>query len=594
MKNLPFLFVFLLFLCASLSLAAQPSPVKVKVLDENGKPLKGAMVWINDSDVYISNPDGTLSILLVGGEKPTKVSATKGSLELKKWDYNEKNKALKIILGEKTPEPVAKKEPEPKPQPKPAPEPKKVEPVVKVEEKDTVDIFKADFDKIINSLDYEKQVLAQESEKIKAEMQLISEKMNSQNLSPAQQQALSKQMSRLESALIDNEKQFQQAQAQTHEIFKKLQAVMIERDSIAVVAKQALDDVQSERTQSKQNLLIFSVIAAGLLILLAIAFFIARQFRQKNVVIGKAYREIELKNSELNKQREEIAAKAESLRQANELISASHAELEKKNLEINRKNQKILASIQYASRMQTALLPDIQRIRGAIPEFFVLLKPRDMVSGDFYWFEEVQGKTVLTAVDCTGHGVPGAIMSMVGMEQLEEIVKIHGITDPAEILKRLDKSIRTIMKQEQNKTRDGMDMALCVIDTDKQEVKFAGAKNPIVYVQKDEKGEQQLHLIKADKFPIGGWEADSDKLFTEHRIALQKQKTTFYLFSDGFEDQFGGNENRKFMSKNMRNLLFEIHEKSMDEQRRILDSTITNWQGSREQTDDILVIGFRI
>jgi serine phosphatase RsbU (regulator of sigma subunit) len=217
-----------------------------------------------------------------------------------------------------------------------------------------------------------------------------------------------------------------------------------------------------------------------------------------------------------------------------------------------------------------------------------MFMPRDIVSGDFYWFTHKNGHCVITAVDCTGHGVPGAFMSIIGNDLLNDIVNIRGVVEPAQILELLDQGIRTTLKQDVNDIQDGMDMALCTIDSENKRLRYAGAKNPLIYVQGDE-----IFQIKADKMPIGGKQLYANSAYQNHEIALDKP-TWIYMFSDGYQDQFGGPGNKKFMLKKLRELIFEIHKLPMKEQQKILQDTLKEWMGAEKQLDDILVIGLKV
>jgi len=270
----------------------------------------------------------------------------------------------------------------------------------------------------------------------------------------------------------------------------------------------------------------------------------------------------------------------------------SFARIESQSKELRKKNEDIVSSINYASRIQKATLPKIEDIRKVLPESFVLYKPRDIVSGDFYWFTEQQGKIFLAAVDCTGHGVPGAFMSLIGTNILNEIVNVRKIVEADEILLELHKGIQNALKQEETKTRDGMDLALCVIDQKTKILKFAGAKNPMICIQG-----KHLREIKGTNKPIGGLWRGANEDF-EKRFVNLGEETVFYLFSDGFQDQFGGAEGRKFMKKNLKELLLEIHHLEMDEQQHILNKTIEEWMQAEsqhyKQIDDIMILGVRI
>ena len=266
----------------------------------------------------------------------------------------------------------------------------------------------------------------------------------------------------------------------------------------------------------------------------------------------------------------------------------TYEQIEAQKEEIQTKTKKLTASIKYAKRIQQAMLPDRQTIRQALPDSFILFKPRDVVSGDFFWFSELpDGRHVIAAVDCTGHGVPGALMSMIGNELLNEIVNLREITEPDKVLHEMHKGVRQDLKQRETQNRDGMDMAICVIDYQRKTLSFAGAKNPLVYIQNGD-----LHYLRGDKFPIGGKQMAQARAYTTHEVSFQVP-TTFYIYSDGYQDQFGGEGGqRKFMAPRFRSLLHNIHFLPIDEQEEILDTTIRTWMKNNRQIDDILVLGF--
>lgn len=324
-----------------------------------------------------------------------------------------------------------------------------------------------------------------------------------------------------------------------------------------------------------------------------------QQKRRLEQIVSQRTQEIQQQNVELEKQQLEIQVQATHLKEANE--------------EITRKNEDITASINYACRIQEAMLPRLEKIKKAFPNSFVLYRPRDIVSGDFYWFVETimepkfakdpglkgkpsifkgfaGGKKIISAVDCTGHGVPGAFMSMVGDAYLNQIINLEGITQPHLILKELDRNVKKALKQEETANMDGMDMAVCVIDPNNRVLEFSGAKNPLIYIQNGE-----LHHIKGDKEGIGGliFDENKEKEFTRHVIPIHKP-ISFYIFSDGFQDQFGGKKGRKFMLKRMKKILIENVDKPMQEQKKILENALDNWMEGYGQIDDILLIGVKI
>ena len=275
------------------------------------------------------------------------------------------------------------------------------------------------------------------------------------------------------------------------------------------------------------------------------------------------------------------------LKERNEEIEQQNEEIRTKNDQIEAKNKKITESINYAQRIQKAILPDHAAIKSLLPNSFVYYKPYQIVSGDFYWFGVVGKKIVYAAVDCTGHGVPGAFMSMIGSALLNEIVKQKEITESHVILNHLHVGIRDSLRQEETHNQDGMDMAIVVIDTETQQMDFSGAKNPLIYIQDGE-----LHFVKGDRYPIGDVINKSERDFTKHTIQLDKA-TVCYMFSDGYQDQFGGPEKRKFMGKRLREMLLEHHQLDFDKQKQIYEKTLLDWIADTSQIDDVLLIGFK-
>lgn len=256
---------------------------------------------------------------------------------------------------------------------------------------------------------------------------------------------------------------------------------------------------------------------------------------------------------------------------------------------IAEQNKQITDSILYASRIQHAILPPHDIIANNVPDHFIYFKPRDIVSGDYYWMTQIDELIIVIAADCTGHGVPGAFMSLLGITFLNEIVHEKKIVSPEAILHELRMRImESLNKSNTGETyKDGMDMSICVIHKATNELSYAGAYNPLYVIRNAE-----LHEIKADKIPVGLSEK-MDVAFQLHNWKLEPNDC-FYMFSDGYADQFGGPNNKKFMSRAFKQLLVSIHKSSMETQKQTLDTTITNWMGTNEQVDDILIIGIRM
>lgn len=280
---------------------------------------------------------------------------------------------------------------------------------------------------------------------------------------------------------------------------------------------------------------------------------------------------------------------AEKIKKQKSEIEQQHEELKTQSEYITAQNRKITDSIKYASRIQAAVLPQYDYIKKLLPRHFILFKPRDIVSGDFYWATAKNDKVVFVAADCTGHGVPGAFMSMLGVSFLNEIVNKNPISTAGFILDNLRDYVKSTLSQEgkADEAKDGMDLSLCIIDKESKKLQFAGAHNPLIYFRNG-----NLHEIKADKMPIG-IHASEETHFTNHVLDIEKDDI-FYMFSDGYHDQLGGDKRRKLMKKPFKRLLGEIHQKPLAEQKEILDKENVDWIGNYEQIDDIIVVGFKI
>jgi serine phosphatase RsbU (regulator of sigma subunit) len=257
---------------------------------------------------------------------------------------------------------------------------------------------------------------------------------------------------------------------------------------------------------------------------------------------------------------------------------------------IEAKNKDITDSIQYAKRIQEAILPSVEHIRKQLQDSFVLFLPRDIVSGDFYWYADCDDRIFFAAVDCTGHGVPGGFMSMIGNTLLNEIIIQKQVTDPGKILDLLDAGIRSALKQKENgsEARDGMDLSLISICKHQKDLKFAGAFRPLLHVRNDNMTEH-----RADRFPIGGGSAYVKTPFNTVTVDLQPGDLV-YMYSDGYPDQIGGTGSKKFMTKQFKEILMNNRHLPMVQQENILRQHLYNWQGEHEQMDDILVIGIRL
>ncbi len=276
--------------------------------------------------------------------------------------------------------------------------------------------------------------------------------------------------------------------------------------------------------------------------------------------------------------KEDITSRVETDRKLKNLL----AQLSEQNALIQGKNNKILDSINYAKIIQQAVFPSIEQIKKSFPTCFIINQPKDIVSGDFYFHAKIDQYDILVASDCTGHGVPGGFMTMLGLTFLDEVVRSENVSSPADALDMLRSRVIDALGQNNAnyRARDGMDMALCAIDRERNVLNYAGANRPIYFIRDGE-----LKVIKPDKMPIGMYH--KMKPFTNHSISL-KAKDRIYMFTDGVTDQFGGEKNKKFSSPRLRELILSIQNKSFDAQKEIIENNMSVWQGDFKQVDDIL------
>jgi len=281
--------------------------------------------------------------------------------------------------------------------------------------------------------------------------------------------------------------------------------------------------------------------------------------------------------------------------------------LRKEHLLVLEQKKAITDSISYARRIQKAVLPSPAYIDNILSDYFTIFKPKDVISGDFYWVREIEGLKVVIVADSTGHGVPGALMGMLGVTLLNEQFRTFGIRPPNVILRHLRNKVKDILAQEDSESdqKDGIDMAIAIIDPEKKELQFAGANIPLYLIREKtqagdveedlilylENDDHQLYKIKSDKQPLGVYWEETD--FTSHVIRLQ-DRDSLYIFTDGYVDQYGGKKRKKFKSKKLMKLLLSLQDGSMDIQKKLLEDAFERWRGTHEQIDDVCVMGLRI
>jgi serine phosphatase RsbU (regulator of sigma subunit) len=364
-----------------------------------------------------------------------------------------------------------------------------------------------------------------------------------------------KESSRLKDSVHNDENTEKLIRSEMNFEFEKKEALERARQE----KKDALADEELKRNRMQRNYFV-----GGFILVLLLAIFIFNGYRQKK----KA-------NTIIVKQKEEV--------------DAANRFLEEKNAIIAQKQTEITDSINYAQYIQKAILPNSSAMAATFPNSFVLYLPKDIVSGDFYWFDSNGNETLIAAADCTGHGIPGALMSILCSEKLTNASKLSRV--PGAILKQVNKDVKTSLRQSDNESsaKDGMDIALCSYFSESNMLNYSGANRPLWLIRNQAEAVEE---IRPTKKAIGGYTED-DQEFETHNIALNKGDC-FYLFTDGFADQTGGDKGKKLMTKVFRELLLEIHSLSMDMQKSRLEVFVNEWKQHHEQVDDILVIGIRV
>jgi serine phosphatase RsbU (regulator of sigma subunit) len=355
-------------------------------------------------------------------------------------------------------------------------------------------------------------------------------------------------------------------------------------DSLENAEQRHLDQLIFESKEEKQKLFTLSAILVGALLLVLL------------LITYKNFR----KNKTINQQ----------LTLQNKIITDQNSEMEKKNSAIQlqkeiieEKNREIVDSIQYAKRIQEAILPNEVLLTERFNDSFILFKPKDIVSGDFYWVENKGNSCYVSVVDCTGHGVPGAFISLIGYNLLNRTVNELNQKEPSDILSTMDSQLEDLLSKSSIVVKDGMDLSLCKFDVLKTKTKlsFSGAHNSIWIIRDVNKKaigntlmkseDFILYELKANRQSIGGHTEKQE--FTQENVDLEKGDI-LYLFSDGYADQFGGSKGKKFKYGQLRELIISISGKTMSEQKNILDNSIEKWRGKHDQVDDVCIIGIKI
>jgi len=460
---------------------------------------------------------------------------------------------------------------------------------------DLVETYGKDFNYIINELELEKQLLIERSNQLRTEMEKVAAKMSSEEeLSPAEKESLQSYMKQLEEQLIENDLAYEEAQLKTKEIIDKMKLAMMSKDSIFHVTEEKLEEVVHEKQlveeELKRDIIIFSVVACSLVAILGVTLISSRR-------IKKQRNELAIVNERLHEAQEELLRNVDEINKQNREIKEQATNLSELNKEVTLKNKKMTDNIRYALTVQEAILPNQEYIATFFPDYFITYLPKDIVSGDFYWFAHIaakgneKAKTFIAAVDCTGHGVSGAFMSLIGCTLLNDVVNQRGIYRTDQILCELNVNVARQLKQKENASSDGMDVSLCCIEEAENGhylLNYSGAKRPLFYYDHQKKA---IKRLKADRKSVGG-KHNLEYQFTRQEITLKKGDS-IYMDSDGYTDQHNS-ERERFGSKRLYDLILEIAEKPMIEQQAILDKTLQEHKKDVEQRDDILLMGIRL
>lgn len=371
-------------------------------------------------------------------------------------------------------------------------------------------------------------------------------------------------------------------------------AMMLKENEIVRVRQQQdLQAIQLEQSQDEVEqgrlMALFALAGIAFVMILLIISTRAYLLKQKdNKILAKQKEDIQEKNDALHQQNEEITAQRDEIEAQRDEIEAQRDLVSKQKEQIEKTHKEISASIDYATRLQASILSHPDLLKDYFSDHFILFRPRDKVSGDFYWWSQIEKQIIIAAADCTGHGVPGAFMSMLGISLLSEIVNKEFITDAGTILNQLRKEVIRSLSQTgaKGEQKDGLDISLISINTESWKCQYAGAHSPLYLISNNE-----LKEYKPDQMPISYYQRMDP--FTTHEIQLEKGDQ-LYLFSDGYPDQFGGKNRKKFKYGAFKQLLIKHSQKSMDQQHQALTETIVQWQGKHEQIDDMVMVGLKI
>ena len=542
--------------------------LKGQVFAQKNAPLAGAeIIWkgVNYEKATKADAVGNFYVDIPNGKKVNSSSqfiVNGKQINGRFFSYDSRQNEVKIVLSGNLSNPILKEE-----------NSRRKEAVQEENKTDTSKVQeRVNLEKVVNDLEMQKSLLAEQGYKIRAEMERIAVELNESDITPQEKSRLRRELDALSNQLIKNETAFEQAQAETRKLMDKIRGLLYEKDSMATAFTEKIEEVEAETKLARLYVGVAVVFVILLLVVVGIGAFFSRK-------INKQKLDLEKSNYDLNQTKGDLETKID--------------EIQNLNKEVTTKNQKITDSIRYAQTIQEAILPPAIEFEKAFADHFVLYSPKDMVSGDFYWMSNrytLDGqKTIIAAVDCTGHGVPGAFMSMIGNTLLNEIVNQEKIFETDQILTRLHEGVKKSLQQNNMSNDDGMDVCICSIHFNSDEtahVQFTGAKRSLYYYQNS-----LLQSLKGDVKSIGGRDR-KDKTFTTQNLYLIKGDC-LYLMTDGFSDQ-QNTDNKKFGTTRLLELLEKNATLPLAVQGQQLNDELKTHSWGVEQRDDITIVGVKI
>ncbi|WP_448520206.1 SpoIIE family protein phosphatase [Rhodoflexus sp.] len=440
------------------------------------------------------------------------------------------------------------------------------------------DVIKQDFSSVLNELEMEKQFLSERSSKIRDKIEKIATRLSNQTLSEDEKSELRKYLNRLEKQLIENDLAYERAQERIKQAIDQMRLEVMSKDSLNAAAAKKIARIAAEKEAAiKEKEAIEALYQARLLI----GFIIL-------VILAGAAIVSYMVSQKLKRQTQEIILQRNSIEEKNKNLEKAYVEIQSQKTEIERQNHQITTSIRYAESIQQAILPPASTFHELFKDHFIYYRPKDIVSGDFYWCYSDGNRTLLAVVDCTGHGVPGAFMSLIGYNLLNDQVKQHGFGKPSLILKGLDKNLRLVLRQEQKVNNDSMDVGICLIEG--RQVQFAGAKRTLLIYRAQT---DTLEEIRGDRRPIGGFKKDvAAHSYQDHLLRLHTDDC-LYLFTDGITDQ-PNPQLHKFGYQQLKDVILLSGSLSMEHQRNEFDKALEKHRQNTPIRDDMTLLAVRI